>query len=86
MELDLQQRLEIKSPQPRLPCFWLVYICKHLQCLCNHDKREKKEKKEKAAIAFVSRPKYTMCHVGRVAGSMAHGRFSGFNYISLAGR
>lgn len=38
------------------------------------------------AVAFVGRANYTTCHVGRVAGSRAHGRFSGFNYISLAGR
>lgn len=37
------------------------------------------------AAAFVGRANYTTCHVGRVAGSTAHGRFSGFNYISLAG-
>lgn len=37
------------------------------------------------ATAFVGRANYTTCHVGRVAGSTAHGRFSGFNYISLAG-
>lgn len=38
-----------------------------------------------AAIAFVGWPNYTRCHVGGAAGSQAHGRFTGFNYISLAG-
>lgn len=38
-----------------------------------------------SGTAFVGRANYTTCHVGRVAGSRAHGRFSGFNYISLAG-
>lgn len=51
--------------------------------LCSPCKRSKKKKKK---TAFVGRANYTTCHVGRVAGSRAHGRFSGFNYISLASR
>lgn len=54
--------------------------------VCAHPASVAKKRKKKTAVAFVGRANYTTCHVGRVAGSRAHGRFSGFNYISLASR
>lgn len=78
----MSSALHQRSAFTRLPhfSFFLFFtFCLSLTLLLTpHSRRV-------TAITFVGRANYTTCHVGSAAGSRAHGRFSGFNHISVAG-
>lgn len=90
VSLDLKQRSAITGLSvflffPALPSLSLSFFLSFSTCLIERPALTL-QPWQITAVAFVGRVNYTTCHVGHVAGSKAHGRFSGFNYISLADR